>query len=137
MPETKVRIINPIRASEFRVTYRGQHTPQYPVIEILAVNERTHTHEMYATYDPYLNGAYDPAVWYIRMPHQITLNEIKAIMLAIRPAIVRSINASKQTNLYELICAAENLTNTVNIAIERQGYFAMGHGNYVKVQSNV
>lgn len=132
MFETKVKIIFPVRASEFRVTFRGQHAPQTPVIEIVTVNERTHTHEMFATYDPFVGGAYDPKAWFIRMPKNITMREIKAIMVDILPAIVRSINASKQTNLYELICAAEHLTDTVNIAIRDQGYINLGNGNFIK-----
>lgn len=134
---TKVKIVYPLRASEFRVTFRGQHAPQSPVIEILAVTERTHSHEMYATYDPFVGGAYDPKAWFIRMPKAITMRQIKAIMADILPAVVRSINASKQTNLHELICAAEHLTDTVNIAIRDQGYIAIGHGNYIKDTNNV
>lgn len=134
---TKVKIVSPLRASEFRVTFRGQHAPQSPVIEILAVNDTNHTHEMYATYDPFIGGSYDPNAWFIRMPVGITMREIKAIMLAIRPAVVRSINASLQTDTTELICAAENLTDTVNLAIRNEGYYATGNGNYVKDTENV
>ena len=133
----KIKIIYPIRVSEFRVTFKGQHAPQCPVIEIVAVNDTTHTHEIFATYDPFIGGGYDPTAWFIRMPVAITMREIKAIMLAIRPSIVRSINASNQTNQYELVCAAENLTDTVNVAIRNEGYHSVGNGNYVRNPYNV
>lgn len=133
----KIRIIYPIRVSEFRVTFKGQHAPQCPVIEIAAVRETTHTHEMYATYDPFIGGGYDPSVWFIRMPHGINMNEIRAIMLAIRPAVVGHIVASGCSNLSALITAAETLTDTVNVAIRNEGYYSAGNGNYVKETNNV
>ena len=134
---TKIRIVYPIRTSEFRVTYRGQHAPQQPVIEIVAVHATTHTHEMYATYDPFIGGGYDPSAWFIRMPRGIKMNEIRAIMRAILPAVIGHIVASTYSNLSALITAAETLSDTVNVAIRNEGYDSVGNGNYVKETNNV
>ena len=133
----KLKIIYPKRVSEFRVTFKGQHAPQCPVIEIVAVNDTTHTHEMYATYDPFIGGSYDPTAWFIRMPRGIKMNEIRAIMLTIYPAIVGHIVASNRSNLSVLITAAETLTDTVNVAIRNEGYHSVGNGNYVRDPYNV
>ena len=133
----KLKIIYPIRVSEFRVTFKGQHAPQVPVIEIVAVNDTTHTHEMYATYDPFIGGSYDPNAWFIRMPRGIKMKEIRAIMLAIRPAVAGHIVASNCSNLSLLITTAETLTDTVNLAIRNEGYHSVGNGNYVRDPYNV
>lgn len=133
----KLKIIYPIRVSEFRVTFKGQHAPQCPVIEIVAVNATSHTHEMYATYDPFIGGSYDPNAWFIRMPRGIKMNEIRAIMLAIHTAIVGLIKTQTHSDLSALITAAETLTDTVNFAIRNEGYHSVGNGNYVKETHNV
>lgn len=115
----KLKIVYPTRAAEFRVTFRGQNTPQCPVVEIVAVTGATHSHEMRATYDPHLGVGYDPNRWFIRMPQGIKMNEMRRVMRAIRPAIAGRIDAmtrSAPSVLWRSV-TTEALTDAVNAAI--------------------
>jgi hypothetical protein len=109
-----LKLVLPRRCNEFRVTFRGQYRPQRPVLEI--TNSR-HGWEMFATYDPYMNGAYDPQRWFIQMPYGIKMNEIRSVMKYIASDVIAMIDAQISGTTSDMIAASERLTDTVNLAI--------------------
>ena len=122
-----VKLVMPRRCNEFRVTFRGQHRPQRPVLEI--TNSR-HGWEMFATYDPYMGISYDPNRWFIAMPYGIKMNEIRNVMRYVASDVVAVIDAKssacKLTDI-GLVIANQNLNAAVLEAI----------GMYVKDYCNV
>ena len=72
---------------------------------------------MFATYDPYMNGAYDPQRWFIAMPYGIKMNEIRSVMKYIANDVVAMIDAQISGTTRDMIAASERLTDTVNLAI--------------------